>query len=308
MDIKKQIIVTGGLGFVGHHLIRALVRGGYYPIIIDNLTNGLLSSLKGISRSKYKFIQADIRNYTVLKNKLTGFKPKYLIHLAAVHFIPYCNQHPKEVLDVNVIGTKNILRLLLDFKIENFVHTSSASVYAPNHTKHFENEKLQPIDIYGKSKKLAEKEVLSFMQKNPSIKFNILRLFNVYGSNNLTPHFIPTMLKKIKADDTITVGNIKTVRDYIYVDDVVKAFLLILKKGLNNQTYNIGTGHGISGKQVIKIISKYYNRKVKVKIDGKLLRKKDCPYLLAGVNKIYRDLKFKPRYNFDTGIKKLCKN
>lgn len=310
MNTRRQVIITGGLGFIGHHLTKSLIRRGYYPIIVDNLTNSSLSSLKGVDRLKYKFINADIRFYSILKRRLTSFKPKYIIHLAAIHFIPYCNQHPHEVLAVNVDGTKNVLKLLIDFNVNKLIFASSAAVYSPSKSKHFENEKLQPIDIYGKSKKLSEELILNFSKKNPNIKYNILRLFNIYGSNNLTPHLIPTILKKIKTKSIVTVGNIKTARDYIYIDDLINIFLLVLrsKSGFNNQIYNVGTGRNISGKYIIKTISKLYKKKIEIRIDDKLLRKKDCPQLIAGVDKIFHDFKFKPKYNFNSGIKQLCKN
>ena len=164
---KKQILITGGLGFLGHHLIKRLITTNYFPIIIDNLSNSSLISLSRISRKKYFFVRSDIRDLKKIKQVLSSFKPIMIIHLAALHFIPYCDKNPKEVFEVNSKGTENLLKIAKEFKINNFLFASTAAVYAMSNRKHIEDSTLKPIDTYGRSKKLAEEKIISYSEKNP---------------------------------------------------------------------------------------------------------------------------------------------
>ena len=305
---KKQILITGGLGFVGHHLIRRLVAKNYFPIIIDNLSNGSILSLSRISKRKYFFVKADIENLKEIEKAISGFKPNVIIHLAAIHFIPYCDNHPKEVLKVNLKGTENLLKLAKEFKINNFLFASTAAVYAPSNRRHAENSVLKPIDIYGRSKKMAEEKIISYSEKNPTFKFIILRLFNIYGYDDNTPHFIPEIIKKIKNSPKISVGNLKTIRDYIYIDDIIDAVFRIMKKNdnFNNQIYNLGTGIGTSGIEIVQLVARFFKKEFLIKQDKKLLRKVDRSKLVADIGKFSKKYNWSPKYNIKKGLKKLC--
>lgn len=305
---KKQILITGGVGFVGHHLVKRLVARKYFPIIIDNLSNSSLVSLSGISKKKYFFVKADVRNLKEIEKAILGFKPNMIIHLAALHFIPYCDKHPKEVSKVNLKGTENLLKIAKIFKINNFLFASTAAVYAPSNRMHTENNILKPIDIYGRSKKLAEEKIISYSEKNPTFKFVILRLFNIYGYDDNTPHFIPEIIKKIKNSFKISVGNLETTRDYIYIDDIIDAIFLIMKKNenFNNQIYNLGTGIGTSGIEVVKLVAYFFKKGLLIKQDKKLLRKVDRSKLVADIRKFSKKYNWSPKYNIKKGLKKLC--
>lgn len=305
---KKQILITGGVGFVGHHLVKRLVTKKYFPIIIDNLSNGSFVSLSGISKKKYFFVKADVRNLKEIEKAIFGFKPNMIIHLAALHFIPYCDKHPKEVLKVNLKGTENLLKIAKEFKINNFLFASTAAVYAPSNRMHAENNALEPIDIYGRSKKLAEEKIISYSEKNPTFKFVILRLFNIYGYDDNIPHFIPEIIKKIKNSLKISVGNLETIRDYIYIDDIIDAIFLIMKKNenFNNQIYNLGTGIGTSGIKIVKLVAYFFKKGLLIKQDKKLLRKVDRSKLVADIRKFSKKYNWSPKYNIKKGLKKLC--
>jgi len=232
-----------------------------------------------------------------------------IIHLAALHFIPYCEKHPKEVLDVNLKGTENLLKIAKEFKINNFLFASTAAVYAPSNKKHAENNVLKPMDIYGRSKKLAEEKIISYSEKNSTFKFVILRLFNIYGCYYNTPHFIPEIIKRIKNSPKISVGNLETVRDYIYIDDNIDAIFKIIEKNdnFNNQIYNLGSSIGISGTEVVKLVANFFKKELLIKQDKKLLRKVDRPRLVADIRKFSKKYNWSPNYNIGKGLKKLCK-
>ncbi|KKS90141.1 MAG: hypothetical protein UV65_C0020G0003 [Parcubacteria group bacterium GW2011_GWF2_43_11] len=304
--MKKQVVITGGLGFIGQHLVTRLIQEGFYPIIVDNLSTGRLETLKLFHKSKFTFIKCDITKKEKLKKRLAKFKPETIIHLAAVHFIPHCNENPIKTTLVNVSGTQILLEIALKKNIKNFLFASSAAVYQPKMRPHKEKDHLEPIDIYGISKKSAE-EIVKFYGENTNLRFIILRIFNVYGLNNPNPHIIPRLLSQIKKSNKIKVGRLDTFRDYIYINDVTDALMKILKsrRGFDNSIYNIGTGEKYSGYSLIKIISQIIKKRVFTYKDKNLIRKIDRKVLVSNATKFSEIYSWKPKYNIYNGLKEL---
>lgn len=303
--MSKQIVITGGLGFIGHHLVRRLMSDGYFPIIIDNFSNSNREFLRHTPVSKFFFIRSEITNYKKIKNELKKFTPQAVIHLAALHFIPYCDSHPCQTFVVNIIGTQTMLEIAVEMKIKNFLFASSADVYKHIQRPLREYEPLEPLNIYGLSKKLGE-ELARFYSKKFKIRHNILRLFNVYGTDDITPHFIPAILSQLRMSNKIQVGNLDSFRDYIYVDDVVEAIMRIITKGtFGNTIYNIGTGKQNSGRQIIQILEKFLDKKIIVKQESRLIRQNDRPKLVACIKKFSQDYHWHPQNTLYNGLQKL---
>jgi UDP-glucose 4-epimerase len=158
---KKVVIVTGGCGFIGKHLINKLIKGNYFPVIIDDLSNSSLKSIKKY-RHQILFIKQSILDLKGIENKLMQLNPYAIIHLAALHYIPYCIKYPQKTKEINVQGTKILLALAKNLKIDKFIFASSAAVYSPAERAHKETDKLKGIDIYGKTKISAEKLIRYF--------------------------------------------------------------------------------------------------------------------------------------------------
>jgi UDP-glucose 4-epimerase len=133
-------------------------------------------------------------------------------------------------------------------------------------------------------------------------------LFNVYGPNDLTPHFIPSILKRINKSNSIKAGNLDTIRDYIYIDDIINVLLKIIKEWkTNNNIYNIGTGKGTAGNKIIKLIEKIKGAGIKIDSDAGLIRKIDRRKLVANIQKLSADYNWSPKYDINHGLKKLIK-
>lgn len=308
-DKFNQVLVTGGVGFIGHHLVARLAGLGYCSVIIDNLSNGRISNLRGIDRRYYQVVKCDIRNFAELQEKLRNVSPKFTFHLAALHFIPYCIEHRGETTAVNIQGTKNILKISESLGVKKFIFASSAAVYRSSAKAHKEEEKTMPIDIYGRTKQLGEEIVKRVAKENHRCDYTIFRIFNVYGPLDLTPHFIPEMIKKIRRDKVVKVGNLKTKRDYVHVVDVVEAFTKIIEtKEVNRHSiYNIGAGRSVSGYDIVRMIAACFGKRIILKEDNLLMRKMGHKELLSDTSRFSADFKWKPRIKVNKGIRQLCK-
>lgn len=307
--IHKKILVVGGAGFIGSHLTQKLVSLKYDVCVFDNLSN-----ISKIYNNKLcKQVYGDISNIKDISDCVKEFKPDIMINLAAYHYIPNCIKDPEKTIRVNVMGTKNSLESIHKFSPNTkFLITSSAAVYKPDTKKHTEKSLIGPIEIYGESKKMAENVVEDYAKKF-NIKYSILRLFNVYGYGNNTPHLIPTIIDQIKNKKTISLGNINTKRDYIYVDSVVNAFIEIINNfnKNSNKIFNVGSGLASSAVDIVNIIEnklsndKKYTSK-KIIINKSKVRISDRPLLLSDISKIKKSLNWKP-ISLKSGLNKLIK-
>lgn len=287
----KNVLVTGGAGFIGSHLTRHLLNEGANVLVIDNLFVGKEKLIPdGASYEKM-----DIRSKKI-ETIVEKYEPDIIIHLAAIHYIPYCNANPRETLDVNLMGMKNLLETTGDI---DFLFASSAAVYPP--VKVPLKEYLHgPIDIYGKTKLIGEDLVKLYCKKAV-----ITRLFNVYGLNDLNPHLIPEIIRQVKTGNRkIELGNLPPKRDYIYVDDVCRAIITLLRNKKIG-TYNIGTGIEYSVKDVVESVSKIIDEEIKIVQDKRRMRKVERENLLADITKIQNETGWKPITELEEGLKEL---
>ncbi|MFH0999511.1 MAG: NAD(P)-dependent oxidoreductase [Bacteroidota bacterium] len=306
MKKNNTILITGGLGFIGTHLVLALMKSNYKIIVFDNFSNSN-NFLINIINNKIKIIKGDIRDYHAMLQKLTKFKIDVIIHLAAIHYIPYCDNNPNKTIDVNLSGTVNMLRFAENKKINRFIFTSTADVYKDLKRPCSEIDIIGNKTIYAISKILDEKAIQLYTQER-KINFCIFRLFNVYGSKDKTPHFIPSIIKQIKTGRTINHGNINTIRDYIHIDDVVAAFTKIINsRTLPNAVFNIGSGHGYSGKEIIEIIKKIIKRELILHKNKKLSRSIDRHILVAN-NKLFSNTySWHPKVKITDGLERMLR-
>ena len=305
---NKRILVTGGAGFVGHHLVQRLSNEQSNKIfIIDNLSFGRKELIP--KKKNVNFHKADICSKDILKI-ITKIKPHIVYHLAAIHHIPYCNDHPEEAFSVNVMGTKNLLDILLKIKPEFLFFASTAAVYTPDKGPH--NEKTSetvPIEVYGASKLVGE-DLCYLFYKKINVVTVIGRQFNIYGPGETNPHFIPSLMEQInKRKKIIKVGNLYPKRDYIHVVDVVD-YLLKLYTAIDSgfHVFNIGTGKEYSVRETLSILKSFVNHKITIVQTAGLKRKVDRPHLLADIRKISQRVKKASHIDFREGLAGLYKN
>lgn len=300
----KTAVVTGGAGFLGSNLTDFLLNNQYKVIVYDNFFNGKREFLPEKNPNLH-IVKADIRQTESLKKTIQEFHPETIFHLAALHFIPYCNAHPIETIQVNVEGTESVLEAAQDSSVEKIIYASTAAVYGIFDDFNQEEHRPWPMDIYGDTKYFGEHLLRLFHEKTGKTAV-VARLFNLFGPNETNPHVIPEILDQLQKGNTVHLGNLKPKRDYIYVLDVVKALFVMDQKysdGLG--TFNVGTGHEYAVDELVNTIADIIGRKTAIEIDPDRVRKQERLHLVAAIDKIKQELGWQPEEDLFSGLKKL---
>src|SRR3989344_591472 len=258
------ILVTGGAGFIGSNLVRKLLNSRHRIIVIDNLSTGKLSNLE-LDNPRLIFIKTDINRD--LENVFSRYKPSIVFHLAAQIDVRLSMSNPLLDAKINILGSLNVLELARKFKVNKIIYSSTGGVIygSPKKIPVSEDYPSSPICAYGLSKYIIE-EYLRLYYQSYGLKYIVLRYGNVYGPGQnpkseagVIAIFINQLLS---AKQPILYDNGLQKRDYVYIDDIVKANLLAIKKDVCG-VFNIGTGKATSAKQILKKIERLLSIKVK---------------------------------------------
>ncbi len=304
-----KIIVTGGCGFVGSHLIEHLIEKNHYPIVVDNCISGDYNKIKHyVKQKKLKFFKYDIRDLSKLM-KLP--KADAVIHLAAVASVVESINNPLYVNDVNVNGTLNILEFCKIKKIRKLVFTSSAAIFGEYERKISENTVAIPTTIYGASKLVGE-QYCRIYSKLYGIKIVVFRPFNIYGSGQNLAYagVISKFLERIRmGENPIIFGDGNQTRDFIHVKDLIRFFELGISKKFNDkfQIYNLATGKSTTINNLAKIIIKLTKNK-KVKPIYKNPISGIVVFSTANIKKIKKEFGISPEITLETGLSELVSN
>ncbi len=304
----KNVLITGGAGFIGRPLVRKLLDRGYCVTVVDNFSYGQPELLP--SDDRLTVVQADIREYSRLTRIMRELKPWAVVHLAALHYIPYCIEHPGETYEVNVTGTRNLLEAVSTLEDKpHFVFSSSAAVYQDSVEKLRETCPIDPIDVYGETKVEGEHMVKDYCAQF-DIGFTVLRLFNVYGPGDNMPHLIPNIVRQLKNGDNIQLGNLLPKRDLVYVDDVAEAFAMSVDARKPIGIYNVGTGFEYSPEEVVNSLenilqSHKQERRLGVTSAAAFQRASDRMHLVCINDALRNDLGWKPNHSLLAGLEEL---
>lgn len=296
----KKIIVTGGAGFIGSAIVPELLKHGFDVHVIDNLTFGRIEHL---DLTKIKFYKGDIRDKVEMSRIFNDVNPEFIIHLAAIHFIPYCNQNPFETCEVNIQGTKNIIDLCGDLKVKKLFFASTAAVYPIIDKSISENDPTGPLDIYGLSK-LTGEHLCHNLGNSGHTKTIICRFFNAFGPNETNPHLIPEIEKQLQEGAReIKLGNLEPKRDFIHTEDMASAVVQLLLGDIESgEVFNLGRGIEYSVKQVVEAFSVCLGEQVRVIQDKERMRPSDRMHLLADNSKLIKKTGWTPRKTLEEGI------
>ncbi|MGE7768230.1 UDP-glucose 4-epimerase GalE [Peribacillus sp. NPDC096540] len=302
-----MILVVGGAGYIGSHLVKELVKNEEV-VILDNFSTGFRSLVD----SKALLIEGNLGDTAVLNDIFTQYPIKAVMHFAANSLVGESVQEPYKYYENNVAATITLLNTMLKYNIKNFIFSSTAATYGiPNVDIIDEEQPTNPINPYGRSKLFVEHILEDFAQAY-GLHYVVLRYFNAAGahdsgeigeSHDPETHLIPIILQHLLGQrEKISVFGTDydtpdgtCIRDYIHVTDLAKAHILALNALLsgkkNTAIYNLGNGRGFSVKEVIDTCEKVTGIKSKIEYTDR--RPGDPARLVASANRIYEDLGWK---------------
>ena len=301
--MSKKVLITGGAGFIGSALSKELQQQGHEVFVLDNLSFGK-RHLAGVDDAH--FFAVDIRDRAATRQVIETVQPHWVLHLAAIHFIPYCNQHPVEAADINISGTINVLDACSN--VEQVFVASTAAVYPIADGAMDEAHATGPLDIYGITK-LATEKLASEFHLRTGVPTTVGRFFNAFGPNETNPHLIPEIQQQVLSGArTLRLGNLDPKRDFIHTEDMGRAMALLLGKGLQGfEVFNIGRGIEYSVREIVEAFERQLGEKLTIDVDPARVRKVERMHLLADVSKLKRVTGWEPAWGIDEGVATLLK-
>tara|TARA_A100000164_G_C21863999_1_gene751565 strand:- start:326 stop:1321 length:996 start_codon:yes stop_codon:yes gene_type:complete len=304
MKKKDTILITGGAGFIGSHLVERLIAK-YKIIVIDNLSSGKIENLKPLLK-KIKFYKVDLSNINFMEHLKNVPKIDYIFHLAALADIVPSIQNPINYVKSNILATYNVLELAKSKKVKKIIYSASSSCYGlasvvPTKT----SSKKDPQYPYAHTKYIAEQAILHW-SKVYDTKYLSFRFFNVYGprarTNGTYGAVFGTFLAQILNKVPITiVGNGKQKRDFVYISDVVDLLEKSLKSKMVNKIYNVGFGKPRTINDLVKMLN-YNNKEYIPKRPGEPL------VTHAEIYKTKKDFNWSPKITLEMGVKLMISN
>ena len=300
---NKNVLVTGGCGFIGSEVTAQLSEQGANITIIDNLSSGKEEYIRNIPR--VELIKSDLAQISSLKSILEG--KDYVINLSSLPFIPDSYQMPMKFFESNVNSTIALcLEVIKQKNIKKFIHISSSEIYgSAKYIPMDENHPTLPQSTYAVSK-LAGERVVFTLYKEHGLPAVIIRPFNSFGPNITQPYIIPEIISQmLKNDKKIFLGNVNSKRDLTYVSDTASAIISTLTvEGVMGETINVGSQRSVSIKELVTMISEILEKEVEVEIDVSRMRPFDVDTLVCNYDRANRLLGWAPQISIMDGLKK----
>ncbi|MDF2874674.1 MAG: galE [Sporomusa sp.] len=304
-----NVLVTGGAGYIGSHTVRLLEKAGSNVVVYDNLVTGHRQAIKNSI-----FVEGDIFDSTLLADTIKRYEISSVVHFAAYSLVGVSMLQPRDYYHNNVVGTLNLLDVMLANGVKKLVFSSTAAVYGEPETSPITETVIkQPTNVYGRTKLIMENAMADY-SRSYGLKYIALRYFNACGADvtgdigedhEPETHLVPLVLKaclgkmdrlKIFGDDYPTKDG-TCVRDYIHVSDLGQAHVLALKalyNGHESDIYNLGNGSGFTVKEIIETAEAVTGLTAPKEVAAR--RAGDPAVLVASSDKIRQDLGWQPEY------------
>jgi len=295
-------LVTGGAGFIGSHLVDALLAENISVRVVDNYSTGRPENLAHVS-GRVEVIEADISKSGSWQKGFQG--ADWVFHLGALADIVPSIQRPEDYFLANVNGTFNVLEAAKHSGVKRFVYAASSSCYGiPDSYPTAETAEIRPQYPYALTKRLGEELVMHWAQvyQLPTVA---LRLFNVYGPRSRTSGtygavFGVFLAQKLAGKPFTVVGDGTQTRDFTYVTDVANAFLTAAQSSVRAEIFNVGSGQTISVNRLVELLVG------EITHIPKRPGEPDCTF--ADISKIHRELKWQPKVNIEKGVEQVLAN
>lgn len=309
----KNILVTGGAGFIGSHLCEKLLENNYKVICLDNFNDYYNPRIKedniadSLKNKNFTLVKGDVLDKECLKNIFSENNIHKIVHLAAIAGVRPSLINPQEYVDVDIKGTVNLLEVAKKYKVEQFIFGSSSSVYGINPKIPFVEDNRIDLQIspYATAKRCAELYCATYHHLYGT-PITILRFFTVYGPRQRPDMVIHKFSKLISQKKSIFMfGDGKSERDYTYIDDIVDGILKVMKKTYKFEIFNLGNSTTIKLKDLINCIED--KLKIRAKIEQLPKQPGDVPITCADISRAKRMLGYKPLTSIEEGIENFVK-
>ena len=309
MEIKnKNILVTGGAGFVGSHLVEELIKRKAKVIVVDiNFDKRSYLFTENLHK-KSKVINLNICDYKKTLSLVKKYKIEFIFHLAAQALVDVAYKDPKGTLDNNILSTVNVLEIArINKKIKGVIVASSDKAYGDlNKKKYVESDPLSGDHPYETSKSATDLITTTYY-KTYKIPAVVTRFGNIYGEGDLNfSRIVPGIMKAIAKNEELEIrSNGKYIRDYLYVKDVVDGYLLLAKNidKVKGEAFNFGSDETLNVLELIKLVEKALHKKINHRILN--IAKNEIPYQSLDYGKIKKLLGWRPRVNINKAVKKM---
>lgn len=293
--MTTHILITGGAGFIGSHLVEACLERGYEVRVLDNFSLGSKDWIDPAA----ELIEGDIRDLDICRRAVSGCTGVF--HLAAMSRSAASLDNVDICTSNNIIGTQNILNAARNAGVKKIVYSGSSTFYGNQMPPHREDMRPDFLNFYGLSKHVGEEYCLLF-DKMYGLPCIVLRYFNVYGPRlsgaGQYALVMSIFLKQLKEGKPLTIhGSGEQSRDFVHVRDVAQANILAFESNIHGRVYNVGTGIPVSVKELANRISTNQVQEPR--------RAGDAEVTLADITRIREELGWRPAINFEEGLREL---
>jgi UDP-glucose 4-epimerase len=298
-----KVLITGGAGFIGSHLLDQLIANQHEVCVFDNFSYGKKAYLP---ESGFKLIEGDITDKELVRHSFYSFKPNIVFHLAALHHIPTCENKPDEALKINIEGTQHVLNAAKEIEdLQRIVFASSGAVYdIADHALLEDITATVPYDVYSVSK--LSGEYLMRLWANKYGKEAIVgRIFNTIGGRETNAHLVPEIIAQVlMGKQTIELGNLDPKRSYIDARDTSSALYHLGFYDTNKKfdIFNIGREDEFDVKDIVKFIEQAHGQSIQIEQSASRIRKVDRKRQLASIEKIKKVTGWSPTHSVAEGI------
>ncbi|MDH5374398.1 MAG: SDR family oxidoreductase [Candidatus Bathyarchaeota archaeon] len=311
MKEYSRILVTGGAGFIGSHLVDRLMKDGYKVVVLDNFFSGNLENIKHhLESGKFCLVKGDVRNSDIIKETVRNVDAVF--HLAAIVSVPLSIKKPLLVNDVNVRGTLNLLEASSKADVKRFIYISSCAVYGEaNRLPIDESCPTNPVSPYAVSK-LAAEHYCKVFHENYGLNTVCLRYFNVYGprqAKNLYSGVIIQFIDRLKqGKPPVIYGDGEQTRDFVHVKDIVEANMLALNSQRSaGHVINVGSSESTTINNLANLLMEFFDQ-THLKPVHRAPREGDIRNSYADIAKAEKMLGYKPKIKLKEGISVLLKS